>query len=176
MNVFEKRNAAGRVIEIETSFSLYPAQENGLKILFGGEVLKKMDEISGILASLYIGTKDLIAMHVAELVLFEKPITTGEVGKVIARVVRVTEKIVCVYIQVFGGSTQEPDAFTTRYEGFGLCVVTKKNGRKNSRKMLRNLEPYSDETPLSDIALKVIEFLRSTRIELQMLRGKAARE
>lgn len=155
-------NDAGRIIQIETFFTLYPAQENGLRILFGGEVLKKMDEISGILATYYVDTENLVAVHIGEEVLFRKPIETGETGRLIARVVRVTAKIVCVYVRVYGSSTHAPKDFTKRYEGFGLCAVI----NKKTKAMLQDLDPYSDGTIASDIALEVIELQRSIRRKL----------
>src|SRR3989344_2887171 len=57
------RNEAGRIVRLESFISLFPGRENGLKMLFGGEVLKSMDEISGNLATLFVGRDNHQARH-----------------------------------------------------------------------------------------------------------------
>ncbi|MDP3962984.1 MAG: hypothetical protein Q8Q39_00630 [bacterium] len=137
-----KKNVAGRIVEMETIVTLFPSNENSFKILFGGKVLEAMDELSGHLATLFIGTKHLQAMHVNENVFFEKPIESGEIGKVQARVMFSTDKIIAVYIAVYGGSMQEPDDFSLRYEGFGFCAMF--DTREAVRHVQRNLTPYEN--------------------------------
>lgn len=163
------KNAAGRIVRLESFISLFPGRENGLKMLFGGEILKSMDEISGNLATLFAGQENYQAVHAGEIVYFEKPITTAEVGRIIARVVLCTDKIVCVYIEVYGGSPRKPEAFTLRYEGFGLCVILDASDPEHHR-MVQNLEPYNDGSPIVPIARKAIAFQKRTRNALKSLR------
>lgn len=155
--VFSKNND-GKIVQLESFFILFPGMENGLRMLFGGKVLESMDEISGSLANLYLATPGLVAIHAGEEVLFLKPIRSGEAGKVIARVLLVTEKIICVYMEVWGGKPNEPDKFTRRYVGFGLCAVINKEG-----KMIHNLEPYQDPSNLTQSAEQVVSFQRMLR-------------
>ena len=153
-----QRNDEGRVIQLESFFTLFPGRENSFKILFGGKVLELMDEISGSLASLYIATPGLQAVHAGEEVLFLDPIRSSETGKVIARILLVTEKIICIHVEVWGGQNQEPDNFTRRYVGFGLCAVVDDQG-----KMVHDLKPYRDPSPLTEIAERVLNFQRNLR-------------
>ncbi len=152
------KNTAGRVIQLESFFILFPGMENGLRILFGGEVLKSMDEISGSLANLYAADPRFTAVHVGEEVLFLKPICQGEAGKVIAKVLVVTGQIICVYIEVWGGRPTQPDMFTRRYVGLGLCAVIDEQG-----KMVKDLEPYRDPSELTQYAEAVIAFQKNLR-------------
>lgn len=152
------KNSAGKVVQLESFFILFPGMENGLRILFGGEVLKSMDEISGSLANLYLADPGLTAVHVGEEVLFLEPIRQGEAGKVVARVLLVTEKIICVYIEVWGGPLAKPNTFTRRYVGFGLCAIVDKQG-----KMIKNLETYRDPSELTQCAESVVAFQKNLR-------------
>ena len=152
------KNDAGQIIQLESFFILFPGMENNIRILFGGEVLKSMDEISGSLANLYLATPDLVAVHVGEEVLFLEPIRQTEAGKVVARVLLVTEKIICIYIEVWGGKPNNPEVFTRRYTGFGLCAVIDKNGE-----MLKNLKPYRDPSEITKLAELVINFQKNIR-------------
>ena len=163
------RNEAGRIVRLESFISLFPGRENGLKMLFGGEVLKSMDEISGNLATLFVGRENHQAVHAGEIVYFEKPITAAEVGRIIARVALCTDKIVCVYTEVHGGSPQKPESFTLRYEGFGLCVILDTTDPQQHR-MVQNLEPYNDSSSVAPIAREAIAFQKRTRNALKALR------
>jgi len=154
------RNNAGRIVQSEGSFILFPGAENGLRIMFGGKILKSMDEVSGYLANLYIATPGLASVHSSVLVLFLKPIRSGEAGKVIARIILVTEKIICVYMEMWGGHLNQPDKFTLRYVGVGFCVVSDKNG---DGEMIKTLEPYREEAEITEYAEKLIELVRSLR-------------
>jgi hypothetical protein len=127
-------------------------------MLFGGEVLKAMDEVSGSLASMYLNDPDLITVHVGEEVLFMTPIRQGEAGVVVARVVLVTTQIISIYIEVWGGSMNQPEKFTRRYVGFGQCAVLDENGV-----MRKNLEPYRDPSPAAALAEQVVEFQKQLR-------------
>lgn len=127
-------------------------------MLFGGKVLESMDEISGSLANLYLATPGLVAIHAGEEVLFLEPIRSGEAGKIIARVLLVTEKIICVYIEVWGGRPQGPNNFTRRYAGFALCAVIKESGE-----VIRNLQPYRDPSKMTEYAEQVVIFQRTIR-------------
>lgn len=153
--VFSKNND-GKIVQLESFFILFPGMENGLRILFGGKVLESMDEISGSLANLYLATPGLVAIHAGEEVLFLESIRSGEAGKVIARVLLVTEKIICVYIEVWGGKLNEPDKFTRRYVGFGLCAVI-----NEKEEMVKNLQPYQDPSSLTQYAEQVVTFQRT---------------
>ena len=155
--IFSK-NDVGKIVRLESFFVLFPGMENSLRMLFGGKILESMDEISGSLANLYLATPGLVAVHAGEEVLFLEPILAGEAGKVIAKVLLVTEKIICVYIEVWGGQVQEPDKFTRRYIGFGLCAVINEEG-----KMVHNLKPYQDSSNLTRYAEQVINFQRILR-------------
>lgn len=151
-------NSEGKVIQLESFFVLFPGRENGFKILFGGKVLEMMDEISGSLANLYLATEGLLAIHAGEEVLFLEPIRSSEVGKVVARVLLVTEKIICVYVEVYGGQVQHPDQFTRRYAGFGLCAVINEKGE-----IFHNLEPYRDPSEMTRYAEEVTNFQKNLR-------------
>ncbi|MBI4142951.1 hypothetical protein HY480_03700 [Candidatus Uhrbacteria bacterium] len=156
------RDGNGRIVTLESFFTLFPGLENSYRMLFGGKVLEIVDEVSGSLATLFVGTPGHQAVHVGEEVLFLQPILAGEAGKVAARVVLGTEKIVCVHVVVSGGDLQRPETFTTRYEGFGICAILDPRGA-----MVRTLEPYDDGTDIARIARTVIEFQRSLRKQLQ---------
>lgn len=168
-----KRNSAGQIIELENSFIVLPGRENGLKMLFGGEVLKSMDELSGTLANYFLAIPHWQAVHAGEIVYFEKPLLAGESGKIIARVMLVCEKIICVYIAVFGGPMQKPDEFTLRYEGFGLCAVLD-TSRAPQIHTVHTLSPYEDmEHPqIVAIARDAVEFQKRTLRALKASREK----
>lgn len=152
------KNGEGKIVQLESFFILFPGMENGLRMLFGGKVLESMDEISGSLANLYLATPGLVAIHAGEEVLFLEPIRSGEAGKIIARVLLVTEKIICVYIEVWGGQPHKPDQFTRRYAGFALCAVINENGE-----MVLNLQPYRDPSKLTEYAEQVVIFQKTLR-------------
>lgn len=152
------KNEQGQVVQLESFFNLFPGRENSFKILFGGKILETMDEISGSLANLYLATPGWQAVHVGEEVLFLQPIRAGESGKVIAKVLLVTEKIICVYVEVWGGRSEEPDRFTRRYVGFGLCAVVDMQGI-----MIKHLTTYRDPSPLTAIAEHVVAFQKELR-------------
>lgn len=152
------KNSEGKIVQLESFFNLFPGMENSLRMLFGGKILESMDEISGSLANLYLATPGLVAIHAGEEVLFLEPIRSGEAGKVIARILLVTEKIICVYIEVWGGPANDPDKFTRRYAGFGLCAVVNKNSE-----MVRNLQPYRDPSKLTEYAEQVVNFQKILR-------------
>lgn len=152
------KNAGGRVTQLESFFILFPGKENSFQILFGGKVLELMDEISGSLANLYIARPNYQTVHVGEEVLFLEPIRSSETGKVIARVLLVTEKIICIFIEVWGGKASEPDNFTRRYAGFGLCAVVNEKGE-----MIKDLTPYRDPSDTTKYAEQVVEFQRTLR-------------
>lgn len=155
--IFHK-NADNKIVQLESFFILFPGMENSLRMLFGGKVLESMDEISGSLANLYLATPGLVAIHAGEEVLFLEPIRSGEAGKVIARVLLVTEKIICVYIEVWGGQPQKPDQFSRRYAGFGLCAVI-----NEKEEMVKNLQPYRDTSNLTEYAEQVVVFQKTLR-------------
>ncbi len=156
------RDGNGRIVTLESFFTLFPGLENSYRMLFGGKVLEIVDEVSGSLATLFVGTPCRQAVHVGEEVLFLQPIRAGEAGKVTARVVHCTEKLIGIHVTVFGGDLQRPDTFTKRYEGFGICAILDADGA-----MVRTLEPYDDGTTTASIARTVIEFQRSLRKQLQ---------
>ncbi|MDP3792514.1 MAG: hypothetical protein Q8Q89_02170 [bacterium] len=155
------KNADGKIVQLESFFILFPGMENGLRMLFGGKVLESMDEISGSLANLYLATPGLVAIHAGEEVLFLEPIQSGEAGKIVARVLLVTEKIICVYIEVWGGKPSEPEQFTRRYAGFALCAVINETGE-----MVKNLSPYRDPSKTTDYAEQVVVFQKNIRKSL----------
>ncbi len=68
------RDENNLIIGLTAPAILMPSQENPYKMRFGGEVLKSFDELSGLLAGHFFGGH---ALHVAELVLFKKPVFTG---------------------------------------------------------------------------------------------------
>ena len=155
--IFSK-NDGGKIIQLESFFILFPGMENGLRMLFGGKVLESMDEISGSLANLYLATPGLVAIHAGEEVLFLEPIRSGEAGKIIARVLLVTKKIICVYIEVWGGKPSEPEQFTRRYTGFALCAVINEKGE-----VVKDLRPYRDQSQITEYAEQVVNFQRTIR-------------
>lgn len=169
-----KKDANGRVIELSSVVVLSPSRENSFKILFGGNVLTSMDEISGNLATLFVGSPDRCGMHVGEAVLFEEPIETGEIGMVVARVAYGTEKIIVVYIAVYGGKPQEPNNFTLRYEGFGLCAVF--DLTDPNRAIVRDLDPYADPDypELVERAKEELAHQRDMRKKLKAMRAAYA--
>ncbi|MDO8557962.1 MAG: hotdog domain-containing protein [bacterium] len=145
----------GRVVELKKFFEVFPEGENGRKMLFGGKVLEVIDELSGSLATLFVGTKGLPSIHVGHTVIFMKPIRVGESALAVSRVVFSTKKIICVHTRVFGGNTQLPGEFTKRYEGFGLCAVLDANNV-----MVKNLEPYTDRSEFATLGSRIIGFQR----------------
>lgn len=153
------RDPNGQIVQLEQFLILSPGRENGMDMMFGGEVLKAIDEISGSLATLFIAREGLRAVHVGEEVFFHKPIRSGECAHVVARVALSTDKIVCAHVVVRGGNPETPDAFDLRYEGFGLCAVIDR-----TRTLVRDLTPYtSTDARLVAIAQRVVEFQRNTR-------------
>jgi len=161
--IFEK-DEKGRVVRLRSWVTLFPGRQNGFKMLFGGEVLKTVDELSGNLATAFVATPGLQAVHTSEDVHFYKPLQGSEAGLVIASVVLATEKIVCVHIAVVGGDAQDPSAFSLRYRGFGLCAILAGEGT-----MVNWLTPYEGNPALVPTARKVVEFHREIRKELKDL-------
>ena len=152
------KNQAGKITKLEDKFVVSPEMENGLRILFGGKVLELMDEASGTLANHYLSDPELVAVHVGEEVFFPRPISSGEIGTVIAKVLLVTEKIICVHVEIWGKQPSKRHRFTRRYAGFGLCAVIDKNG-----KMIKDLELYRDPSKLTEYAEQVVKFQRNLR-------------
>ena len=155
------KNNEGRVVQLESFVVLSPVKENSIRILFGGKILESIDEISGMLANLYLAREGFVASHSSENVHFFRPIRTTEMGRIMAHLLLVTEKIICVYVEVWGGKATHPDNFTLRYAGFGLCAVI----NEQTEIMVKDLEPYRDLSNLymTEWAEKVVEFDRSLR-------------
>ncbi len=149
------KDKKGRVVELKKFFEVFPEGENGRKMLFGGKVLDVIDELSGSLATMFVGTKGLQSVHVGHTVIFARSIRVGESALAVSRVVFSTKKIMCVHTRVFGGNTQSPNEFTRRYEGFGLCAVLDENDA-----MVKDLEPYTDGSLLAAHGSRVIAFQR----------------
>jgi acyl-CoA hydrolase len=164
-DLFE-RNSAGRVVGLKDFVSVFPGRANSFRILFGGEVLKTMDELSGSAANLFMGDPDLTAVHVSEFVWFTKPLRADEAGVVVAKVVLVTDRIISVYIEVWGGALGDPENYTLRYSGFGQCAVLDASGA-----MKKDLEPYRDPSPIAGVAERVVEFQKDLRPALLLQAG-----
>ena len=156
------KNGAGKIMGLEYTFIVSPKMENGRRILFGGKVLELMDEASGTLANYYYSKKPKqVVVHTGEEVHFLKPLRAGETGKVIARVLLVTKKIICIYMEVRGGQPGKNTKLTRRYAGFGLCAAINKEG-----KMIKNLKPYRSRAGLTGQAERIVKFQRMIRKEI----------
>lgn len=111
----------GKRIGLVSTGILMPDQTNHLRIQFGGEVLKKFDELSGELAGLYCGS----VVHASELVIFSNPLFVGKPYEFEIRVIFTTDRFVVLLVLV--RDAEHPD--TLCYGGFATCAKIDGEGK-----------------------------------------------
>ncbi len=159
LDLFAKseKDLNGRIIEVRQLGVLFPNMASHMMILFGGEILKIVDEVSGALASLFASQQ---SVHIGEEVFFRRAIMIGETTRIIFRVVLTTPKIIVVHIQIFGGGF-DIEKFNLRYEGVSLCGVLGPDGKLAPVPQLL-LPPEKRNTRIAEIAQSVVNFQKET--------------
>ncbi len=152
-----EKDLNGRIIEVRQLGVLFPNMASHMMILFGGEILKIVDEVSGALTSLFTGQQ---SVHIGEEVFFRKAIMIGETTRIIFRVVHTTPKIIVVHTQIFGGEF-EIENFSLRYEGISLCGVLGPDGKLAAVPQL-SLQAERRNSRIAEIAQGVVNFQKET--------------
>lgn len=152
-----EKDLNGRIIEVRQLGVLFPNMASHMMILFGGEILKIVDEVSGALASLFASQQ---SVHIGEEVFFRKAIMIGETTRIIFRVVHTTPKIIVVHTQIFGGEF-DIENFNLRYEGVSLCGVLGPDGKLAPVPQL-SLPAEKRNTRIAEIAQSVVNFQKET--------------